>query len=76
MSVGHKLVRATRMGRKGINTTAKHLKQMQIRLSASTELKRGCLLIAMHSDIVEAKLMMEGIWPKLGRQISTTKNGM
>ena len=75
MSVGHKLVRVTRMGRKGVNMTTKDLKETQIRLSTSAELKRGCLLIAMHSDIVQVKPMMEGIQPELGRQISATKHG-
>ena len=76
MSVRHKLVRVMRMGRKRVNMTAKDPNEAQIRLSTGAELKRGCLLIVMHSDIVQVKPMMEGIQPEFGRQIGATKHGM
>jgi hypothetical protein len=74
-SIRHKLVRATRTSRKGVDTTTKNPKKAEIGLTTGTDLKRGSLLITMDSNIVQAKPMMEGIRPELGRQIGATKHG-
>ena len=57
------LVRAMRTSRKGVSTTTKDPKKLEIRLTTSANLKWGCLLIMMDSNIVQTKPMMEGVKP-------------
>ena len=41
---------------------------------ATTNLKRGLGTVTMNSDIVEAEVVMESIWPELGLQTGTGKH--
>jgi hypothetical protein len=73
--VGDELIRTTWTGRKSVDTTAKHAKEMEVRLFTSTHFVGGSRLVGMDGDIVKPEPVVEGIWPELRWKGGTTKHG-
>lgn len=61
---------------KGVEQTTKCSEQPEIRFVAGTEFEWGLIAVAVRGDIVEAEVMVKGIWPKLGGKAGTTQHGV
>ena len=66
-------VRATSTGRKGKDATAKSAEKLKVGFASGADFKRRFFALAMRSNIMQAKVMVESIRPEAGVKLCTTK---
>ena len=57
------------------HTTAEGAEGSKVILFASSQFDGGMLLVTGGNGVVDAEVVMEGVWPKLRFQVSTNEHG-
>jgi hypothetical protein len=74
-SIRERLVGAPRTRGKCIDATAKSPKVGKKGLGTTAKFKWRLGIVTMNSDVVQAKMVMKGVGPEMGLQISATEHG-